>query len=367
MLDPSSTYSFADADLFAEASRHKVGAGYVYARWANPTVDTLEGAVADLEGAEDAEGFASGMAAIAAVFLGLCAAGDRVVATRQLYGNTYSLLTERLPRYGISASLLDLDDFAGIEQALEGAKLLYCETIGNPLTQVADLERLAALASSAGVPLVVDNTFASPMLCRPLEHGATLSVHSATKFIGGHHDLLGGLVCGDPATLGPLKLLARDLGPSLSPFNAWLCLRGLATMAVRVERSCDSALAIAQALERNDGIAKVFYPALNGDASKPLADRYLGGRGGATLGFDVAGGRDRAKRFQQALELIRPAASLGGVHSLLVHSASVTHTQLSAEELAEAGISEGFCRLAVGLEDPGDLITDLEAALAAGR
>jgi methionine-gamma-lyase len=367
VLDPSSTYSFDDAGRFAEAARVKVGSGYVYARWANPTVDAFEAAVAALEGAEDAEAFSSGMAAIAAVFLGLCRAGDRVVAVRQLYGNTHSLLTDRLPRYGITSSLFDLDDFAGIEDALDGATLLYCETIGNPRIQVADLDRLGDLARGADVPLVVDNTFASPILCRPLEHGATLSLHSATKFIGGHHDLLGGIVCGDAATLEPIKLLGRDIGPTLAPWSAWLALRGLATIAVRVERSCASALDVARFLAGSDEISAVAYPGLDGDASRALAGRFLGGRGGSTLGFDVVGGRARTARFQESLRLVKPAASLGGVHSLLVHAASVTHTQLSPEQLGAAGIGEGYCRLSVGLEDPEDVVADLRQALAASR
>jgi cystathionine beta-lyase/cystathionine gamma-synthase len=303
------------------------------------------------------------MAAISAVFLAMCSAGDRVVAARQLYGNSYSLMTTRLPRYGISADFFDVDDFAGIEVALDGAKLLYCETIGNPAARVADLPRLGELASRAGVPLVVDNTFASPVLCRPLEHGATIVVHSATKFLGGHHDLMGGIVCGDPPVLAPIKELARDLGPTLAPFNAWLALRGISTLHLRVERSSSSALEVARALQAHHAVDHVDYPALDGDVSKPLSDRLLGGRGGGTLGFNVAGGRDRAARFQESLRLVSPAASLGGTHSLIVHAASVTHTQLSADELAAAGISEGFCRLSVGLEDPADVIADLDQAL----
>jgi cystathionine beta-lyase/cystathionine gamma-synthase len=340
-----------------------VGAGYVYTRWANPTIDAFEAAVADLEGATDAEAFSTGMAAIAAIFLATCSAGDRVVAARQLYGNSYSLMTTRLPRYGITADFFDVDDFDGIERALEGAKLLYCETIGNPAARVADLPRLARLAADTGVPLVVDNTFASPILCRPLEHGASIVVHSATKFLGGHHDLMGGIVCGDPPTLTPIKELARDLGPTLAPFNAWLALRGMATLHLRVERSSTSALAVARALQAHPAVDHVDYPALDGDVSKPLAESLLGGRGGGTLGFNVAAGRERAAHFQESLRVIKPAASLGGTHSLVVHAASVTHTQLSAQELGAAGISEGFCRLSVGLEDPEDLIADLEQAL----
>lgn len=361
VLDPSATYAFADAEAFARASAQRIGAGYVYTRWANPTIDSFEAAVADLEGTEAAEAFASGMAAISSVFFGLCAAGDRVVATRQLYGNTYSLLTERLPRYGIEASLFDLSDLDGIARALKGARLLYCETIGNPRVALADLDALGELASSHGVSLVVDNTFASPVLCRPAEHGADLVLHSATKFIGGHHDLMGGIVCGSEELLAPVRAVARDLGPTMSPFNAWLGLRGLATIHLRVARSSDSARTLAEFLAGHPDVQAVAYPSLT---QPQLCDRLLGGRGGGTLGVEISGGRERARRFQEALQLIRPAASLGGTHSLIVHAASVTHTQLGDDELAAAGISPGFCRLSVGLEDADDLIADLEQALA---
>ncbi len=362
VLDSSTTYSFSDSSAFAKASREKVGAGYAYSRWANPTVDAFEAAVADLETSEDAEAFASGMAAISAVFLGLCRAGDRVVALPQLYGNTYSLLAERLPRYGITTTFVDAANHEDVAHALEGASLLYCETIGNPRVEVADLPALGALARSAGVPFVVDNTFASPALCRPLEHGASLVVHSATKFLGGHHDLLGGVVCGDPQLLEPLRAVARDLGPILAPFNAWLALRGMSTLHLRVDRSNANARAVAEALRDRSDVERVFYPGLD-EPSSDLVARVLGGRGGGTLGFEVAGGRERAAALQEALELVTPAASLGGTHSLIVHAASVTHTQLGDAELRAAGISEGFCRLAVGIEDAEDLIEDLVQAL----
>jgi len=336
----------------------------VYTRWANPTIDAFEAAVADLEGAEAAEAFSSGMAAITGILMGLCRAGDRIVAAHQLYGGTFELLNDLLPRYGISTDLLDVSDHDAIDKALDGAALLYCETIGNPRVVVADLPTLADLASSHGVPLVVDNTFASPMLCRPLEHGASIVMHSATKFLGGHHDLLGGIVCSDPATIGRIQKLAREFGSTLSPFNAWLALRGVATLHLRVERASQSALAIAHFLEAHPQIERVFYPALDSDPGKPLADKLLSGKGGGLLGFDVAGGHDRARRFQEDLRIIKRAASLGGHHSLIVHAASVTHTQLNAEQLRAAGISEGFCRMSVGLEDVEDLIADLDGALA---
>lgn len=303
------------------------------------------------------------MAGISSTFLGLCSSGDRIVTARQLYGGTHSLLNNVLPRYGIETASFDVSDYDGIAGALPGAKVLYCETIGNPRIVVADLERLAELARAEGARLVVDNTFASPMLCRPLEWGAQVSVHSATKFLGGHHDLLGGVVCAHEETLEPIRELARELGPTISPFNAWLALRGMKTLHLRIERACESALQIAEALEHNSEVESVSYPALAGDSSKELCDKLLGGRGGGVLGFELVGGRERAVRFQEALELVRPAASLGGVHSLIVNSASVTHTQLSPEQLEVAGISEGFCRLSVGLESATDLIEDLEQAL----
>lgn len=359
----SSTYSFDDTEEFARASQEKIDAGYVYTRWANPTIDAFEAAVADLEGTPVAEAFATGMAAISTVFLSLCSPGDRVVAAKQLYGGSHSLLTNMLPRYGIQADLFDVDDFDAIKAALPGAKALYCETIGNPAVKVAAIDRLGELAGDAGVPFVVDNTFASPVLCRPVEYGANLVVHSATKFLGGHHDLMGGVVCSDEDSLQDIRELARELGPTLSPFNAWLTLRGIATIHLRVERSSASALRIAETLEARDDVTLVTYPGLASSPDHDVCRRLLGGRGGGTLGFDVAGGRDRAARFQDALRLVLPAASLGGSHSLIVHAASVTHTQLSPEELEAAGIPEGFCRLSVGLEDADDLIADLTEAL----
>ena len=304
------------------------------------------------------------MAAISTTFLSLCREGDRVVATRQLYGGAYSLLRDVLPRFGITADFFDVDDVDGIASALPGAKLLYCETAGNPRIPVADLPRLGDIAADAGIPLVVDNTFASPVLCRPIEHRATLVVHSATKFIGGHHDLVGGVVAGSAQALEPIRELAREIGPTMSPFTAWLALRGLATLHLRVERSSASALAVAKFLEEHPQVTEVHYPALDSSPSKELCDRLLGGRGGGTLAFDVSGGRERAAKFTDALELISQAASLGGTHSLIVHAASVTHTQLDEEELAAAGISAGFCRLSIGLEDVEDLIGDLDRALA---
>jgi cystathionine beta-lyase/cystathionine gamma-synthase len=346
---------------FARASESKVEAGYVYGRWANPTVDAFEAAVAGLEGTDGAEAFSSGMAAIFATFLALCSKGDRIVTARQLYGQTHSLLTDRLPGYGILSDQFDVDDLDGIERALDGAAVLYCETIGNPRVKTADLARLGTASLAAGVPLIVDNTFASPILCRPVEFGASVVLHSATKYLGGHHDLIGGIACATSDFVEPLRAVARDMGPTLSPFDAWLALRGMQTLHLRVERACASALAIARFLADHPEIEAVYYPALGAD--RPLCEKVLGGHGGGVVGFDVSGGRTRARAFQEALRLIVPAASLGGTHSLIVHAASITHTQLSPEELEAAGISEGFCRLSVGIEDVDDLMDDLDEAL----
>jgi cystathionine beta-lyase/cystathionine gamma-synthase len=365
ILDLSTTYAFDDVDAFAAASEAKAGSGYVYTRWANPTIDAWEAAVADLERADEGEAFASGMAAITVTMLSLCRSGDRIVAARQLYGGSYHLLAAQLPTYGIETSWHDVDDLEGIAKSLDGARLLYCETIGNPRIEVADLDALAGLASSAGVPFVVDNTFASPALCRPIERGASIVVHSATKFLGGHHDLIGGIACGNGDILEQVKSVAREIGATMSPFNAWLALRGLATLSLRVGRSSESALRVAEALEARADIDAVSYPALGSSPDRQLAERILGGRGGGVVGFDVAGGRGRARAFQERLRLIRPAASLGGTHSLIVHAASVTHTQLRPEELIAAGISEGFCRLSIGVEDADDLISDLAGGLDA--
>ena len=363
VLDPSSTYSFEDTSVFAKASAEKVGAGYVYTRWANPTVDAFESAVAELEGATGAEAFSSGMAAISTTLLTLCSAGDRIVAAKQLYGGTYSLLAHQLPRFGIETTFVGVRDHDSIAKELDGASLLYCESIGNPRIEVADLPVLAGLAEAAGLPLIVDNTFASPILCRPIEIGAHATIHSATKFLGGHHDLVGGIVAANPPLLERIRDLARDFGGTMSPFNAWLALRGVATLHLRVARSSETALRIAKWLSGHSEIEQVFYPGLPDDPGHELTKRLFDGVGGGTLGFDVKGGRERAGHFQEGLRLIKPAASLGGTHSLIVHAASVTHTQLSSAELAAAGIPEGFCRLSVGLEDPDDLIADLAQAL----
>lgn len=363
VIDQVSTYAFDDSDAFAKASSDKVGSGYVYTRWANRTTDAFAATMADLEGTEEAEAFSSGMAAISSVFMALCSPGDRVVSARQLYGGTHSLTAGLLPRFGIETTLCDVDDYDAIKVELQGAKLFYCETIGNPAIKVADLQRLGELANDAGVPMVVDNTFASPVLNRPAEHGATVIVHSATKFIGGHHDLIGGVLCTDHETMLTIRQWTRELGPTLAPFNAWLALRGIATMPLRVQRSSETALAVARYLENSDAVDAVYYPALESSPDKELCDRLLGGYGGGTLAFNVAAGKARASEVQDRLRLIKAAASLGGSHSLMVHAASVTHTQLNDDELRAGGISPGFCRLSVGLEDAADLVADLDQAL----
>jgi methionine-gamma-lyase len=364
-VDLSTAYGFDDPEELAHATEAHTGSGYVYSRIANPTTDAFEAAIADLEGAQQAEAFSSGMAAIATVLLALCRPGSKVVTARQIFGTTHSLLSTRLRSFGVENVFADVDDFDAIESSLQGATLLYCETIGNPRLQVADLESMGRLAEGAGIPLVVDNTFATPVLSRPLEHGAAIVVHSATKYIGGHHDLIGGVASGSAEHLEPVVELAAETGPTLSPFNAWLALRGLQTLELRVTRSCASALAIAAAVQDHPAIASVHYPALEGDPYHARAQRFLGGSGGGVVGVELEGGADAAGRFQQALEIVTPGASLGGTHSLVAHAAKITHTQLSDDELDAVGIGPGYCRLSVGIEDEEDLIDDIGRALDA--
>ncbi len=338
-------------------------AGYSYGRgYGNPTVDAFEQAMADLEGTTAAMAFSSGMSAIHAVATVIARSGDSIVASNRLYGGTYSLFVHVLPRYGIEVRLVDISDEDAVRQALEGARALYVETIANPLLTVADLESLAVCCAESGVESVVDNTLASPYLCNPAASGFGWVIHSATKYIGGHSDLIGGAVCTDAGRAARLRSLALDQGGAMPPFEAWLCLRGLATLAVRMERHCASAAALAEALSPHPRLAAVRYPGLPGHSDRDLAERQLRGFGGM-LALEHAGGDAGAARFCDSLELAWLAVSLGGAHTLVSHPASSTHRQLDAAARAEAGLPEGLVRVSVGLEDVSDLIADLTQAL----
>jgi methionine-gamma-lyase len=304
------------------------------------------------------------MGAIAAVLLSLAGAGDHLVVQRALYGGTYSLLTTVAARLGIEASLVDTADLGQVEAALRPAtRAVYAETIANPTMTVADLPALAKLASAHGLPLVVDNTVASPYLCRPIEHGAAVVVHSATKYLGGHNDVIGGL-----ALFAEEEQHRRawhtmiDLGASPDPFAAWLVLRGVKTLALRMERHTANAAALAELLAGHTKVARVYWPGLPDHPSHEVAGRVLDGYGGF-LAFDLEGGRAAGRRFTEATRLALLAPSLGGPETLVTHPASTTHRQLDAAALAAAGIGEGMVRVSVGLEDADDLIEDFTNAL----
>jgi cystathionine beta-lyase/cystathionine gamma-synthase len=342
--------------------------GYAYSRIDNPTTTALADAVAELEGAEAGQAFATGMAAVHGALLSVVAAGDRIVSTRAAYGSTRSLQSNVLRRLGVDVDYVDITDHAAVEAALASrpTAVLYSETISNPTIVVADHEALAALAHRYGALYVVDNTFASPYVCRPLEVGADLVIESATKYLAGHSDVLGGLVVGDAARIRKVRTVQIDTGATLSPFAAFLVLRGIATLAVRMQRHAATALALSEWLERQDGVTRVYYPALRSHPQHELARRQLT-LGGGMLAVELAGDRAAGEAFIDALSVPELTASLGSVHTMVVHPPSTTHRQLDDAALAETGIAPGLLRISTGLEDVEDLIDDFGRGLDAAR
>jgi methionine-gamma-lyase len=318
--------------------------------------------MAELEGTESAFSFASGMAAVHAVFTTLARSGERVVASSELYGGTYSLAARVLPRYGIDVTFVDPHDIDGVAQTLPGAALFYVETMANPHVTVADLSALAERCRVAGVPSVVDNTFASPYLCNPAALGFDFVLHSATKYIGGHADLIGGIACTSGEGMQALRKTAVDVGGTMQPLEAWLCLRGLVTLPIRMERHAETAMRVAEFLDQHPSVARVHYPGLPSHPQHDLASRQLRGFGGM-LAFEVEGGVEAGIRFCDALQLAWIAGSLGGPQTLVSHAASTTHRQMDPEIRRASGIADGLIRMSVGLEDADDLIEDLERAL----
>ncbi len=363
----AATFSSADADELGAVTTGAVD-GYVYARLGNPTVDALADAVADLHGAEAAFAAATGMAAIHLAVGSLVGAGDRIVATRNLYGTTRSLFTRVLARLGVETVFVDPADRGAVEAALAAAptRLLYLETISNPTIAVADLPALATLGRRHGAAVVVDNTFASPYLCRPLELGADLVVESATKYLSGHSDVLAGVVAGSAERIAPVRALHVETGGTLAPFSAFLVLRGLPTLALRMERHAATAARLAAWLETAPGVARVLYPVLPSHPDHPVAARLLP-TGGGMLAVELAGGAPAARAFVDALRIPERTASLGSIHTIVVHPPSTTHRQLTPAELDAAGIAAGLLRVSVGLEDPDDLAADVAQALEAAR
>ena len=339
---------------------------YQYSRYANPTVAMFEERLRLIEGAEACYATASGMAAVFAAILCQVKAGDRVVASRALFGSCQYIITELLPRYGIEIALVDGTDPAAWRAALATPTVcVFIETPSNPTLEIIDIAAVAELAHAAGACLIVDNVFATPLLQHPLEFGADVVVYSATKHIDGQGRTLGGAVLGSQKFVDDhLRNFLRHTGPSLSPFNAWVLVKALGTLELRVQRHCDNARALARTLEGLSGVTRVLYPTLDSHPQVDLARRQMSG-GSSIVAFEVTGGKERAFRLLNALELVDIANNLGDAKSLITHPATTTHQRIPAPERAELGITEGLLRISVGLEDVEDVKEDLAQALTA--
>ncbi|WP_061238388.1 bifunctional O-acetylhomoserine aminocarboxypropyltransferase/cysteine synthase [Ectopseudomonas composti] len=397
----TSSFAFDDTQHGADLFDLKV-AGNIYSRIMNPTNAVLEERVAALEGGVGALAVASGMAAITYAIQTVAEAGDNIVSVAKLYGGTYNLLAHTLPRFGIQTRFAAHDDIAALEALIdERTKTVFCESIGNPAGNIVDLAALAEAAHRHGVPLIVDNTVATPILCRPFEHGADIVVHSLTKYIGGHGTSIGGIVVDsgkfpwaehktrfallntpDPSyhgvtyteAFGPAAFIGRcrvvplrNTGAALSPFNAFLILQGLETLALRMERHTENALKVAQFLQDHPQVAWVKYAGLVDHPEHGLAQRYFGGKPAAILSFGIQGGQEAGARFIDALQLVVRLVNIGDAKSLACHPASTTHRQLSDEELQKAGVPRDMVRLSIGIEHIDDILADLTQALEAAR
>ncbi|AFT72516.1 O-acetylhomoserine aminocarboxypropyltransferase/cysteine synthase subfamily [Alloalcanivorax dieselolei B5] len=374
--------------------------GNIYSRIMNPTNGVLEERVAQLEGGIGALAMASGMAAITAAVQTLARAGDNIVSVSQLYGGTYNLFAHTLPTMGIEVRMADGRDVQAMAAAIDdNTKAVFCESIGNPAGNIVDLAALAKVAHDAGVPLIVDNTVASPALCRPFEHGADIVVHSLTKYMGGHGTTVGGIIVDsgnfpwqgnarfrqfnepDPSyhgviyteAMGPAAFIARarvvplrNMGAALSPMNAFLILQGIETLNLRMERHCENAIKVARCLKAHDKVEWVNYAGLEGDRDAELAKRYMdGGLPSAILSFGIKGGREAGARFIDALQMIKRLVNIGDAKSLACHPATTTHRQLNEDELKTAGVSADLVRLSIGIEHVDDILADIEQALDA--
>jgi len=365
---PAATFFYDDvADTYAAIAGER--AGYSYTRYGNPTVAAFEEAVATLEGGEGAVAYASGMAAVLGALLGSgVRAGESIVAAQDVYGATYSLLASFFPRFGVRTSFVDITDLAAVEAAVarERPRALHCETMSNPLLKLADLDALAKIAHTYDALLLVDNTFTTPCLVQPLAHGADLVIHSATKYLGGHGDVTGGVVVTSAARADAMRMEQRNVGGILGPQEAWLALRGLKTLPLRMARHGLNAWEVAAWLAAHPRVSRVYYPGLPTHPQHELARRlFAHGNCGGMVAFDIAGGDKAAVlRFLNALRLCLPVASLGDVYSLLMYPAMSSHRTLTPEQRAAVGIGDGLVRLSVGIEDVSDIIADLQHALA---
>jgi cystathionine beta-lyase/cystathionine gamma-synthase len=362
-LSTAAVHVYTDLDDYDAVVRGE-RPGHYYGRNSNSNRDMLERAVAELEGAEAGVATASGMAALHAAIVALAPKPVTIVATRELYGGTAALLRQDLEPLGYEAHFVDLTELDAVRRAVQGAGLVIAETITNPLCGVPDLEAIAAMARERGVPFLVDNTFATPLLCRPLDVGATVVMHSATKYLGGHSDLIAGVIVGDAKTMGVAGARSARTGTPLGPFDAWLALRGLRTLDVRMRRHSDNSLTLARALRSMPGVTKVHHPLLEDSTSYPVARRLLPNGTGGMMAFDLAGGRAAVQLMIKRFSLATFAASLGGVETTVSYPEITSHRSMSPEERAALGVGPGTVRVSVGIEDAGDIISDFAHALA---
>lgn len=399
-LYQTTSYGFRDSEHAANLFALKEF-GNIYTRIMNPTTDVFEKRIAAMEGAPAALATASGQAAITYSILNIAEAGDEIVSAASLYGGTYNLFSNTLPKLGIKVHFVDPSDPENFRKAInDKTKALYAETIGNPKGDVLDIEAVAAIAHEHGLPLIVDNTFPSPYLLRPIEFGADIVVHSATKFIGGHGTSIGGVIVDggkfdwkasgkfpgltepDPSyngvvytdAVGPIAYiikarvqLLRDMGAAISPFNSFLLLQGLETLHLRMERHSSNALAVAQFLEKHEAVEWVSYTGLPSHSSYAKAQKYLPNGQGAILTFGIKGGLAAGKKVIEHVKLFSHLANVGDSKSLIIHPASTTHSQLNEQELVSAGVSSGMIRLSVGTEGIADILFDLEQAIKASQ
>lgn len=359
---PSSTFAFKSADQGAELFQSPLD-GYIYTRMGNPTIDILRNKIALLEEQKHGLAFASGMAAIHAVFVALAGSGDSVVISDTVYGGTAALCNRTIPNMGINMRWVDCNNPDEVEKAIDKTtKLIFVETPANPTMKIIDMEAMADLARKHDIYLVVDNTFQTPYLQKPKRFGADIVMHSATKYLGGHGDLVAGLVtCDDDDVFTRLYHVVCDIGGIISPFNAWLLLRGIKTLHVRMDAHCRNAMKIAEFLEAHPAVDTVWYPGLKSHPQYQLGQKQMSGPGGV-IAFEVKGGKEAGKIIMDSVHICTLAVSLGDIDTLIQHPASMTHSAYSKEDLEKTGISPGLIRLSVGLEHADDLIEDLEQA-----
>jgi methionine-gamma-lyase len=359
----SSTFVFQNAEQGAARFQGKEP-GYIYSRLGNPTVRALEESIAALEGGEDCRVTASGMAAIANAAMAVCKSGDHIVAGDALYGGTHKVFTDILKAYGVTCTLADTSDLAAVEKAIKpNTKLLYIETPSNPMMKLTDMKAVAKIAKAHTLTTVADNTFMSPYLQRPIEHGIDVVVHSITKSLSGHSDVLGGAIVGSKAFMKGMDPMYKNMGANLGPFEAWLTLRGIKTLHVRMQRQTESAEKIAKWLEDHPKIEWVKYPGLKSHPQYALAKRQMDGFG-SMMSFELKGGVEAGRKVMNNVKLCSLAVSLGAVETLISHPATMTHAVVPKEDRIKAGITDGLVRFSVGIEDVDDIIADLEQALA---